>query len=68
VDNRFVLGTGIPAHRKLLADQMLGFGGVLTSVISDDARIGSFGNALLEGVSIMQGVVITNGISVGREA
>ncbi|MBA4168061.1 MAG: hexapeptide transferase [Chitinophagaceae bacterium] len=66
VDNRFVLGTGVPAHRRLLSEKMTGLGGLLTSVVSEDARIGSFNNTILEGGSIMQGVIITNGITVGK--
>jgi sugar O-acyltransferase (sialic acid O-acetyltransferase NeuD family) len=66
IDKRFVIGTGSPGIRKHLADKLTQLGGTLTSVISSDARIGSFGNLVNEGVSIMQGAIITNNIKIGK--
>jgi len=62
----FVLGLGGPILRKRLATRFELLGGVLVSSISPYARIGSYGNNILEGANIMTGTVITNDVSIGK--
>jgi len=62
---RFVLGLGNPLYRYALHRKFVGIGGIPFSIISDDAMIGSFGNSIGEGVTIMQGVKITNSVHIG---
>jgi sugar O-acyltransferase (sialic acid O-acetyltransferase NeuD family) len=65
-DNSFTLGLGNPAHRKRLADLLFAAGGKLTSAISVKSEIGSFGNSIGDGCTIMSGSVITNGVTIGK--
>lgn len=65
-DNSFTLGLGNPSHRKRLSEMILSVGGKLTSAISMKSEIGSFGNLVGEGCTIMSGSVITNGVTLGR--
>lgn len=65
-DSRFVLGLGIPAARRILAEKMIRIGGHLTSCISPKASIGGFNNRIGIGVSIMTGAIITNDVRIGE--
>lgn len=65
-DTKFCLGLGNPKHRKAMAEKFISLGGTLTSVISNKAHIGSFGTVIGAGCTIMQGVVITNNVSLGE--
>ncbi|MDT8416130.1 MAG: acetyltransferase [Flavobacteriaceae bacterium] len=65
VDNRFTLGLGNPVLRKNLADKFIKLGGSLTSVISKTAFIGSIGNDIKSGVSIMQNSIISSSVKLG---
>lgn len=65
-DNAFTLGLGNPMHRKRLTDLLLQAGGSLMSAVSINAEIGSFGNTIGDGCTIMSGTVITNGVTIGK--
>ncbi|HEY0654419.1 MAG TPA: acetyltransferase [Chryseosolibacter sp.] len=65
-DNSFTLGLGNPSHRKRLTDLLSEAGGKLSSAISIKAEIGSFGNLIGDGCTIMSGSVITNGVTIGK--
>jgi sugar O-acyltransferase (sialic acid O-acetyltransferase NeuD family) len=65
-DPSFTLGLGSPAHRLKLTKLLEEAGGVLTSAISKHAHIGSFGNSIEAGCTILDGAVITNGVTIGR--
>ncbi len=56
----FTLGIGNPFVRYEMYKKMTAAGGIITSVISPDTSLGSFGTSIFEGVNIMQGVRITN--------
>jgi len=64
-DNRFIIGVGKPATRKLLFNKMIDLGGIPYSVISPYARIGSFNMYLAEGLNIMTNAVITQDVTIG---
>lgn len=63
---RYSLGLGLPKNRKLLYDIIESLGGELTSVISSKASIGQFGIEIDKGVNVMQGVVITSSVRIGK--
>lgn len=65
-DRRFVLGTGAPNARKILAQKFIDWGGQLTSVISKHATIGSFEVNLGDGLNLMPGAIIYNSATVGE--
>lgn len=65
-DSRFVLGLGNPILRARLSKMAMAQGGILTSAISSRAEIGSFGNVIGEGSTILSGAIITNGVTIGR--
>jgi sugar O-acyltransferase (sialic acid O-acetyltransferase NeuD family) len=65
-DPRFVLGIGSPKFRHQLTLKFESIGGILTSVISPFARIGTHHVKLSAGLNIMTGAVITESISIGR--
>ena len=66
IDNKFTIGIGNPILRKKLFDKFNAIGGVLTSIISKNANIGSYGNKILDGCNIMSNAVLTNDITVGQ--
>lgn len=65
-DPRFALGIGNPKHRYQLAEKFKSWGGVLTSVISSSASIGSFNILLGEGLNIMSGAILTEEVTIGK--
>ena len=65
VDDRYVLGVGVPDVRFFLSEKMNGLGGKLTSVISPKADIGSFNTVIGKGASIMTHTVIENDVCIG---
>jgi sugar O-acyltransferase (sialic acid O-acetyltransferase NeuD family) len=65
-DHSFTLGLGNPALRHSVHQLLSSAGGVHTSAISNDSSIGSFGNVIGSGCTILSGAVITNGISIGE--
>ncbi|MEQ8219569.1 MAG: acetyltransferase [Arenibacter sp.] len=66
IDKRFTLGLGNPTLRKKLHNKFLSIGGVFTSTISKDARVGNYEVQIGEGVNILSGAIISNGVSVGK--
>lgn len=64
--NKFTLGVGNPEVRKALCEKFEHFGGVLTTVVSEKAHIGHFGTELGPGCLLMQGVQVTNDVSIGK--
>ena len=64
--NQFVLGIGNPFLRKKLCDKFESIGGNLSSVISKNAEIGSFGIQISSGCNILSGVKISNDVAIGK--
>lgn len=65
-DTRFVLGLGNSKLRKILSDKLEGQGGVLTSIISNTAIIGSNNITLEIGLNIMNNTMISNDVFIGQ--
>ncbi|MBV8324714.1 acetyltransferase [Chryseobacterium sp.] len=65
IDNKFTIGIGNPELRKKLAEKFLNIGGQLTSTISSKADIGSYGIHIGNGANILDGVKISNDVSIG---
>lgn len=64
--NQFTIGIGSPHLRKMLYDKFISLGGDFTTTISTSAIIGNFGNSIEEGCNVMQNVVLTSDIKVGK--
>lgn len=64
--NHFSLGIGNPIAREALSDKFTKLGGILTTVISSFAKVGSFGTKIGIGSCIMTGTIITNNITIGK--
>jgi sugar O-acyltransferase (sialic acid O-acetyltransferase NeuD family) len=62
----FSLGLGGPKSRKIIADKLLGVGGILERTVSPFSHVGHFDNFIGEGCNIMTGTVITNSIKIGK--
>jgi len=60
----FVIGTGNPAIRKLLFDQLCEHGGEPYSVVSNKAVIGILNTTIGRGVNIMTGTIITSDVVI----
>ncbi|HEY0743764.1 MAG TPA: acetyltransferase [Chryseosolibacter sp.] len=65
-DNRFTLGLGNPVYREQLTQLLASAGGRLVSAIAMTADIGTYGNKIGEGCTILAGSVITNGVTIGK--
>jgi sugar O-acyltransferase (sialic acid O-acetyltransferase NeuD family) len=65
-DSSFSLGLGSPVARYKLNTLLEEAGGELKSVISKHAMIGHFGTTIGMGSVVMDGVVITNDVSIGK--
>lgn len=65
-DNRFTIGIGNPSLRKMLVEKFEAIGGVNTTIIATNSSIGNYGNKIAVGCNIMQKVVITNDVIVGK--
>jgi sugar O-acyltransferase (sialic acid O-acetyltransferase NeuD family) len=61
----FNIGIGNPHLRGMLIKKFEEIGGKLTSIISNQAKIGTFNNAIGKGANIMAGSILTNSIKVG---
>lgn len=66
VDAQFTLGLGNPKLRRYMANKFIELGGKLTTIISTHAKTGSFNTTIEEGTQIMEGVIITNDVSIGK--
>lgn len=66
VDNRFTIGIGNPALRKMLFKKFADLGGQFTSSIACNSSIGHYGNTIEDGCNIMQKTILTNDIKVGK--
>ncbi len=62
----FVLGLGNPYLRKMIADKLTLQGGILTSVISKSASLGHYEILLGTGLNLMQNVMISNCVTIGK--
>lgn len=62
----FNIGIGNPHLRVMLINKFEKIGGKLTSIISNQAKIGSFDNIIGKGANIMAGSILTNSIIVGK--
>ncbi|MGE7773617.1 acetyltransferase [Chitinophaga sp. NPDC101104] len=67
-DKKFVLGTGNPLLRRKFTLELESIGGVLTSVISQNAIIGNHAVQMGEGVNIMHSAFISNSVFIGKGA
>lgn len=63
-DNRFTLGLGNPVFRLNLNRKLAGIGGKITSTISPNTEIGSFGTSIADGCNILSGSIITNNVKL----
>ena len=66
ISNQFVLGIGNPFLRKKLCDKFESIRGELSTVISKNAEIGSFGIQISSGCNILSGVKISNDVAIGK--
>lgn len=66
VDNQFTIGVGNPLLREKFTDEFTSIGGVLTSTISKNACIGSYGVNIENGCNIMTNVVLTNDVTIEK--
>lgn len=66
ISNEFTLGIGNPKLRFKLSEKFQNLGGKLTSSISKNAEIGSFGVEIGEGCIILGGVRISNDVKIGK--
>jgi len=66
ISNEFTLGIGNPKLRFKLSEKFQNLGGKLTSSISKNAEIGSFGVEIGEGCNILGGVRISNDVKIGK--
>jgi sugar O-acyltransferase (sialic acid O-acetyltransferase NeuD family) len=64
-DRRFTIGVGNPALRKTLSERFTAVGGELTSAVSDQAAIGSYGVTIGHGSNVLAGVSISNDVNIG---
>lgn len=65
-DKRFILGLGNIKYRVQLSKKFVEFGGKPMSLLSPDAIISSFDVILEQGIVIMPGAIISNGVSIGE--
>lgn len=65
-DNRFTIGIGNPQLRKMLYEKFSAIGGIFQSRIASSSIIGHYGNFIGEGCNIMQKVILTNDIVLGK--
>jgi sugar O-acyltransferase (sialic acid O-acetyltransferase NeuD family) len=65
-DKRFILAIGGTNIRKQLAKKINALGGILHSVISNNAYISQYGVQLETGLNIMQRVIIQPSVKIGK--
>lgn len=64
-DNRFTIGIGNPILRKKMFEKFTQIGGIPTSTISLDAKIGSKEISIGFGTNILDGAIISNSVTIG---
>lgn len=64
-DNRFCLGVGNPKIRAAFKEKFQEIGGVLSSVVSEEADLGSYNVNIGIGCIILGHALISNSVSVG---
>jgi sugar O-acyltransferase (sialic acid O-acetyltransferase NeuD family) len=62
----FVLGVGNPLFRFQLTEKLERIGGILTSIISNNALVGNYNVNLGHGLNIMNQVMISNDVQIGK--
>lgn len=62
----FSLGVGNPLLRKRMAEKFIMLGGKLVSIISKNAKIGTFDVFIENGVIILDNVCISNSVKIGE--
>lgn len=62
----FALGVGIPKVRYQLNKLFTEHGGIIKTIISNNASVGSFETDILNGCTIMDGVLISNNVKIGN--
>lgn len=63
---QFVLGLGGPSSRFLVSQKFKSIGGELTSIISNNALIGTYNVQLGRGINIMNYVMISSSVMIGE--
>lgn len=63
--NEFTIGIGKPILRKKMYNKFTEIGGILTSTISKNSDIGSCDVLIGEGANILNGVTISNSVTIG---
>ena len=66
VSPEFCLGVGSPQSRYILSNKAIELGGKLTTIISENSHIGTFGVSIEKGVTVMQNTTITNSVKIGK--
>lgn len=66
ISNKFVLGIGNPLLRRKICHRFENMDGELSSVISRNAEVGSFGIKIGSGCNILSGVKISNDVEIGK--
>lgn len=64
----YIIGIGEPELRKMLIQKIDNCGGVLTSIVSSKANIGSHGVEIGNGANIFPNVNISNNVRIGLAA
>lgn len=64
-DNRFTIGIGNPILRKKMFEKFTQIGGIPTSTISLDIKIGSKEIIIGVGTNILDGAIISNSVTIG---
>jgi sugar O-acyltransferase (sialic acid O-acetyltransferase NeuD family) len=65
-ENKFCVGVGNPANRKLLTEKFITLGGIPATLISPKSVIGHFGITIKLGSFISSQVVIENDVTIGE--
>lgn len=61
----FALGVGVPKVRYKLSKYFTENGGLIKTILSNKASVGSFETEISKGCTIMDGVVISNNVKIG---
>ena len=65
-NSTFTLGLGGVSNRRKMTDIFLKLGGTFTTIISSQAKVGSFNTIIGTGCQLMQGVIVTNDVELGK--